>query len=107
MGDVICLHGPGPQRRRKGSKHIQGRERQRQGRAIMSQRKVWMLFLDIAEADNPDQACEILASSIKSRSRLTYWLRELGHKNYTRLGFGEDFKGFLRAVACKLWAQAR
>ena len=52
----------------------------------MSQRKVWTLFLDIAEADNPDQACEILASPIRTRSRLMYWLREIGHKNYYRLG---------------------
>jgi len=107
MGDVICLHGPGPEHWRKGSERRQGRNRQRPSRDTMSQRKVWMLFLDIAEADNPDRAFEILASSIRTRSRLTYWLREIGHRNYYRLGFGEDFEGFVKAVACKLWAQAR
>jgi len=107
MGDVICMHGPGPEHWRKGSKRRQGRNRQKPGRDTMSQKKVLTLFLDIAEADNRDQACEILVSAIKTRSRLTYWLREIGHRNYYRLGFGEDFKGFVRAVACKLWAQAR
>jgi len=107
MGQVLYIDGPGPRRPVRSSNPRQVRREPEPSRDTMSQRKVWTLFLDIAEAEDPDRACEILARAITTRSRLTFWLGQIGHRRDFRLGFGEDLQGFIRAVACKLWARAR
>lgn len=107
MGKVLYIDGPGPRRPVRSSNRRHVRREPQRNPDTMTQRAVWTLFLDIAEAEDPDRACEILTRAITTRSRLTFWLGQIGHRRDFRLGYGEDLNGFIRAVACKLWARAR
>ncbi len=71
-------------------------------RITMSQSHAWEILAKLATTKDSESAYDQLLQELPTRSHLTYWLGQIGHRSDVKLGRDQQFEDFLKVMAAKL-----